>query len=419
MTSISVAYNKKGIAIAADSAATTQSNDGKYKIFNANKIFRLSEDNVGIGIYQADEIGNIPREIIIDSYRKTLKKKFKKLEEYVYDFIDYVQTSSYIENIKIEDLMLTYLGLLEKDTTDFITEKKTEEKGQLTDEIIANYLSEYFSSKFSPLLDSIETNGQLPSYLAKDKGKHLPKCGKINIDEEIVKNTFRDLITKNNPSHPLLSYFDSIFRGFLVHLSYTDIMNSFTGLVFVGYGNEEYFPQSFHLITKFKYSGTLYLTLLKDEDTKKNGYGGVEGYADSETIQSSVLGYNNNLKALIFKGADDCVSKICEKIKTDYNIDVVSDNVSFIKSDIEAIINDYGRDQVQSFFGAVRNLSIDELGNVVETLVNMSSFKKRISQEVETVGGMTDVAVISKGDGFIWLKKKRYFDKNDNHHFKC
>ena len=27
----------------------------------------------------------------------------------------------------------------------------------------------------------------------------------------------------------------------------------------------------------------------------------------------------------------------------------------------------------------------------------------------ETVGGEVDVAVISKGDGFIWIKRKHYF----------
>ena len=28
----------------------------------------------------------------------------------------------------------------------------------------------------------------------------------------------------------------------------------------------------------------------------------------------------------------------------------------------------------------------------------------------ETVGGPVDVAVISKGDGFIWIRRKHYFD---------
>ena len=36
---------------------------------------------------------------------------------------------------------------------------------------------------------------------------------------------------------------------------------------------------------------------------------------------------------------------------------------------------------------------------------------------METVGGPIDVAIISKHDGFIWKKRKLYFDKDINQHF--
>ena len=40
-----------------------------------------------------------------------------------------------------------------------------------------------------------------------------------------------------------------------------------------------------------------------------------------------------------------------------------------------------------------------------------------MSFETATVGGPTDVAMITKGDGFIWIKRKHYFDAALNHHF--
>jgi hypothetical protein len=33
------------------------------------------------------------------------------------------------------------------------------------------------------------------------------------------------------------------------------------------------------------------------------------------------------------------------------------------------------------------------------------------------VGGSVDVAVISKKDGFIWIKRKHYFQPDKNYHF--
>jgi hypothetical protein len=62
-------------------------------------------------------------------------------------------------------------------------------------------------------------------------------------------------------------------------------------------------------------------------------------------------------------------------------------------------------------------LPLDELASMAESLVNLTSFKQRVSLEAETVGGPIDVAVISKGDGFIWIKRTRYFDSERNPHF--
>jgi hypothetical protein len=60
----------------------------------------------------------------------------------------------------------------------------------------------------------------------------------------------------------------------------------------------------------------------------------------------------------------------------------------------------------------------DLLAEVAESLVNLTSFKRRISMtSAETVGGPIDVAVISRGDGFVWIKRKHYFKPELNPQF--
>ena len=56
----------------------------------------------------------------------------------------------------------------------------------------------------------------------------------------------------------------------------------------------------------------------------------------------------------------------------------------------------------------------DELGDLAETLISIESLKERVTSPEESVSGPIDVAVISKGDGFIWLKRKHYFDPKLN-----
>jgi len=39
------------------------------------------------------------------------------------------------------------------------------------------------------------------------------------------------------------------------------------------------------------------------------------------------------------------------------------------------------------------------------------------SVETDTVALPIDVAVISKGDGLVWIKRKHYFNRDLNHQF--
>ena len=74
-------------------------------------------------------------------------------------------------------------------------------------------------------------------------------------------------------------------------------------------------------------------------------------------------------------------------------------------------------DRYDKIVRAVGTLTIGELAQVASTLVGLSSFEQQMSLERQTVGGPVDVAVISKGDGFIWIDRKHYFRRELNEHF--
>jgi hypothetical protein len=72
---------------------------------------------------------------------------------------------------------------------------------------------------------------------------------------------------------------------------------------------------------------------------------------------------------------------------------------------------------VDPVLATVDVLPKDELAAMAESLVNLTSFKRKFSMDAETVGGPIDVAVISKADGFVWIKRKHYFAKDLNPQF--
>ena len=54
----------------------------------------------------------------------------------------------------------------------------------------------------------------------------------------------------------------------------------------------------------------------------------------------------------------------------------------------------------------------EDLAHLADSLVNLTAFKRRVSLDIESVGGPIDVAVISKGDGFIWISRSITLDRN-------
>ena len=58
-----------------------------------------------------------------------------------------------------------------------------------------------------------------------------------------------------------------------------------------------------------------------------------------------------------------------------------------------------------------------ESAHLAEALVNITSLKRKYSPDEESVGGPIDVAVISRSDGFVWVKRKHYFPPELNQRY--
>ena len=102
MTAIVGVLNKHPVAIAADSAVTL---GDTHKVINSgNKIFTLSKYHpVAIMTYSAASFMKAPWEVIIKQYRKSLGDISKKyLEDYAYDFIEYLKNQDFLVSEEVQ-----------------------------------------------------------------------------------------------------------------------------------------------------------------------------------------------------------------------------------------------------------------------------------------------------------------------------
>src|SRR6266511_3871094 len=83
--------------------------------------------------------------------------------------------------------------------------------------------------------------------------------------------------------------------------------------------------------------------------------------------------------------------------------------------DFREKVSEYlAREHTKPLRNVIGMLSVGELAEIAETLVSIESLKERVTRPTESVSGPIDVAVISKSDGFIWIKRKHYFDPGLN-----
>jgi hypothetical protein len=90
------------------------------------------------------------------------------------------------------------------------------------------------------------------------------------------------------------------------------------------------------------------------------------------------------------------------------------DNGIIVKQFIEGFENFRQEELVQKLMDVIVSLPKEEMAALAHAIVELTSLRRKIESHVESVGGPVDVAVISKSDGFISIKRKHYFDIDFN-----
>ena len=88
--------------------------------------------------------------------------------------------------------------------------------------------------------------------------------------------------------------------------------------------------------------------------------------------------------------------------------------IDLYKKSLNDMINN---NHVAPLINTIAILQKEDLAEVAENLIYLTSLIRRITPDKESVGGPIDVALLSKGDGFIWIKRKHYFEESVNKNF--
>ncbi|CAH5009662.1 hypothetical protein ACR71O_24975 [Klebsiella pneumoniae] len=429
MTAEIAVFNKSAVALAADSAVTISGEDGVSKIYNgADKLFALSKHHpVGVMIFGSADLCGIPWEMIIKQFRKNLTdRSHDTIEKYAEEFFQFLCTSENIipSDVRENNLLDIYNNRFFPAFINMVEEKRIKP------------LIDQFGQKPSTL-DTYKIIEEEANSMLIDLASEPFFVGFSEHDiEEIIRFVFpiaKDTCDEKLFQEPEVEIPQSLYQVIgALFATITCKRSNFgrnTGVVFAGYGDEEFMPAvlAYDVLgffrSKLRFSPNL-------EKSSSGGLCGVKAYAQEEEVETFLHGISNSLKEFILYGFEYECDRIRENISEELASltlsneekkafeDTIIQKMESRKDIYRKVINNQITDKYSSkVTQMIEFLPKQDLAYMAESLVNLTAFKRKVSNDNETVGGPIDVAIISKGDGFIWVKRKHYFDKDLNHHF--
>jgi hypothetical protein len=412
--------NRSGVALAADSAVTVSSDSGRPKTFNtSNKIFRLSfHEPVGVMFYENSLMMDIPWETVIKLHRVTLGTNvFVNLYQYVEHLVTYIEGILPIQNAEKQEFIFTlfdsYFKSIKEELRDEVRYRL--QTGQAVNVTIVRRLTTSIIS------------GRRKFCLGQPV---LPMFSQTNMAalETQYKGEFDRALAENFGPNELTPTARSSIEEFAFNALVRDYFSDqFSGVVIAGFGDHELFPSLYALRTDGIVDGHFKFHIEREAHITPVMRATVQAFAQGEMAARFMEGIDPEYNEYLETAIPELLTKLTERIVDSHVPGTAAKRAAIKRGIVRA-----GNRMIQSFeqtaagfrrvkfvdpvIDAVGILAKEDLAETAEAMVKLTAVKRRVSLEPETVGGPIDVAVISKGDGFIWLKRKSYFDRNLNPH---
>jgi hypothetical protein len=422
MTAEVVILNQYAVAMAADSAITI-SRAGKVKTLpRANKIFTLSKyQPIGVMVYGNATLANLPWETLIKVYREEVGKKvFASVDECAEGLLGFLASCNLIPDEYQRQLFLesvnSIFGLIRSHVElDIMDKEHLTESGyqKLILDIVTYYHRLWLKAARVPLAPK-----GVNQRVEKDFGSEIRQIAKKTFEEwKLTRTTLQRLveIACNLPAK---------------WPDWPPVGNE-AGVVITGFPGNAVFPS----LRSFQVGGILYDTpKYKYDHPKKLEVGvttqaAIVPFAQREWVFTFIEGVNPNyqkeIKDTIAEIAStlpalviDSIEPLMAQEKARRKRDFAGQNTDKLIEKLQRSLDSWRKKVfVDPVLAMISSLPKEELATIAESLVNLVSFRQKVTMEQETVGGPVDVALISRGDGFIWIRRKHYFNKDLNPHF--
>jgi hypothetical protein len=406
MTAEIAILNRTAVALAADSIVTLAGGLRPKTYDSAEKIFELSRfQPIALMIYNNAQFMNAPLEVIIRKYREQLTtNEFKELVQVWPAFQTYLLAFKHEPEDEFEHFRGMVLGEVRKlhtMTVTFMLEslgRRRRKRGETPEEFVVRRCHErQAEAENSPL-----------------EGEPF---GDVTIERfTAAYGAIVDEIAGRGLTVDYTEELRTALHSMMFALIRSDVQTpAFTGLVFAGFGVDELFPTLHAVEIDGVYFGRFRVLTSHLVDIDRRGEtAAVVPFAQKDMPERFMLGIDKEFEGALDEIAQSLVGQIVDQNSRAFRNGLGEKVKAAAAKQFRDGIDRLKKKNLNNLRSVVNHLSKKELGEVAYSLVELTSRKRRYSSDMETVGGPIDVAILTRNEGFIWVRRKHYFEADLN-----
>ena len=430
MTSVVGILNKRGAAIAADSAVTRTRFKGDERILkvtkNGNKMLRLCEvEPISVMVTGNADFLRTPWDVIIRRYRQLHgAKEHPTVLAAVHDFFHFIQTEpAFWDERNCEH----HLKDLARDAFHQVMDSLTEGRSRKRDGTLLRprlFVNSFIKSCTS-FRKWVIKKGKCPSFTDYS-------LEQFRLSSESILSAFFFRLTEKEGCIPQKSFPVEVIDG--IRPAFEELLwalltcryrsDSSATLIFTGFGHEQVYPSlvPVHINEGFD---TRVCYHIQEKD--------IVNISDQRPVAICPFAQKDVIRALLRGIHSRWSSFVCESFAdmTDFRMGGVFTPFEWEEPVSQEFFDMLGEvqteDLTKSFIRkgnrmldvnqrtwekALTDFDLSAMASLADSLIGLTGFHRIMTFSEESVGGPVDVAVISKNDGFTWIRRKSWYHKD-------
>jgi len=434
MTSVVGILNKRGLAIAADSAVTrTRNNSGRPEekvTKNGNKMIRMSNDDpIAVMITGSADFLGVPWDVIVRRFRQRRgeeNKHYPTVEACVTDFFDYVASNDTLWNdVQCNSYLCSLASWLfnkamleisfENDRNDDFTMEYPEEFVQAFTSILSRIAKEKLSGLGSP-----HFKGYSLDEFRRDAAETLDDFF-LRYTDSLDLGAFPETFPEK-----VLKAIRPTFEAALLAVMGSKMENDKSSqLVFTGYGVEQEYPSLVSAVVCKGYAHRVNYSIAPEDivDITEDRPVAICPFAQDDVMRAILKGMHFDWSEKAFEeldqmtagGLDSVVYSMVPEEEAGYLYEnLFSVNVEDLKNAFYWEGGQLFKENEHKWERGLERYNPEDLAVIADSFIDLTGLHRALTFQKEGVGGIVDLAVITKDEGFKWLRRKGWYHR-DNH----